>query len=315
MSKLGILHNEFSITYKRNFELKTFKITILVLFSAACSAPAKTNRTHQSAKSFYRRLCILALCCLCMSISAQQTPAPDATAQANQQKARAVLDRMIQALGGPAYMNLQNAESTGRSGAFYHGRSEASTEYRRFWQWPDKERVELTKQRDVVELTIGDQMYEITFRGSRVIDPTKNYDNQVYLERRKHALENIVRQWLNEPGIALFDEGTALTENHSVERITIINSKNDAVTLSVDTDTHLPIKKSFVIHDPQGYRDEIAEIYDNWKMIQGVNTPYNTLVTRNGELMRQYFLNTITYNTSMPASLFDPGAPFNPGKK
>jgi hypothetical protein len=38
MSKLGILHNEFSITYRRNFELKTFKITILVLFSAACEA-------------------------------------------------------------------------------------------------------------------------------------------------------------------------------------------------------------------------------------------------------------------------------------
>lgn len=250
-----------------------------------------------------------------MALPAQQTPSPDASAQANQQKARAVLDRMIQALGGPAYMNLQNSESTGRSGAFYHGRSEASTEYRRFWQWPDKERVELTKQHDVIELTIGDQMYELTFRGSRTIDPSRNYDSQVYLERRKHALENIIRQWLNEPGIALFDEGTALTENHSVERITIINAKNDAVTLSVDTDSHLPIKKTFVIHDPQGYRDEIAEIYDNWKMIQGVNTPYNVLVTRNDELMRQYFLNTISYNTSMSASLFDPGAPFNPGKK
>lgn len=267
---------------------------------------------NSRAKTFIQ---ILAICCLCMAMPAQQTSSPDNSAQANQQKARAVLNRMIQALGGQAYMNLQNSESTGRSGAFYHGRSEASTEYRRFWQWPDKERVELTKQRDVVELTIGDQMYEITFRGSRTIDPKKNYDSQVYIERRMHALEVIIRQWLNEPGIALFDEGTALTENHSVEQITIINAKNDAVTLSVDTDSHLPIKKTFVIHDPQGYRDEIGEIYDNWKMIQGVNTPYNTLVTRNGELMRQYFLNTISYNTQMQSSIFDPGSRFDVTKK
>jgi hypothetical protein len=70
-----------------------------------------------------------------------------------------------------------------------------------------------------------------------------------------------------------------------------------------------------VIRDPQGYRDEIAEIYDNWKLIQGINTPYNVLVTRNGELQRQYFLNTISYNVPMQASLFQPGSTFNVQKK
>lgn len=258
---------------------------------------------------------ILTMCCLCMGLAALQTPSSDNSGQANQQKARAVLDQMIQTLGGQAYLTLQDSESTGRSGRFYHERSEASTEYRRFWQWPDKERVELTKQHDIVQLTIGNEMYEITFRGSRLIDLKKDYDAQVYLERRHHALDVILRQWLNEPGIALFDEGPGLTENHSIERITIINSKNDAVTLSVDTISHLPVKKTFVIRDPQGYRDEIGELYDNWKMIQGINTPYNTLVTRNGELMRQYFLSSITYNNHLQSSLFDPGITFNPAKK
>jgi hypothetical protein len=258
-----------------------------------------------------------ALCLLCIGLSAQQTPStsPDASAQSNQQKARATLDRMIQALGGQAYLNLQDAESEGRSGRFYHERSEGSTEFHRFWQWPDKERVELTKQRDVVQLTVGDEIYEITFRGSRLVDPKKDYDTQVYLERRHHALEIILRQWLNEPGTALFDEGAALAENHSVERITIINAKNDAVSLSVDTDTHLPVKKTFVIRDQQGYRDEIGEVYDNWKMIQGVNTPYNTLVTRNGEVQRQYFLSSVTYNNHLQSSLFQPGNLFDLKKK
>src|SRR5215472_9415441 len=253
--------------------------------------------------------------CLCISLSAQQSPSPDVNAQSNQQKARAVLDRMIQALGGQAYLNLQDGQYEGRSGRFYHERSESSTVFWRFWQWPDKERVELTKQRDVVQLTVGDKIYEVTFRGTRLIDPTKDYDTQVYLERRRHALDIILRQWLNQPGTALFDEGPSLTENHSVERITIINSRNDAVTLAVDTDTHLPVKKSFVIRDPQGYRDEIGEVYDNWKMVQGVNTPFNTLVTRNGELSRQYFLTSASYNNHPQSSLFEPGANFDIKKK
>ncbi len=239
----------------------------------------------------------------------------DKTAQANQQKARAVLDRMIQALGGDAYLNLQDSESDGRYGRFYHGRSEASNVFHRFWEWPDKERLELTKQRDIVELTVGDQMYEITFRGSRLIDPAKDYESQVYLARQHHTLEIILRQWLKQPGIALFDEGAALAENHSVENISIITATNDAVTLSVDTDTHLPVKKTFVIRDPQGYRDEIGEVFDNWKMVQGVNTPYNTLVTRNGELSRQYFLESIVYNARLQSSLFQPGSAFNIKKR
>jgi len=253
---------------------------------------------------------------LCASVATQQQPSSSAqSGQSNQQKARAFIDRMIQAMGGPAYLNLQDGEFEGRYGVFYHERSEGSEVFHRFWQWPDKDRVELTKQRDVVSLVVGDQMYEITFRGSRRIDPAQDYNARVSLERRKHAMEIILRQWLNAPGTALFDEGPNLTENHSVERITIINSQDDAVTISIDTDSHLPVKKSFVIKDPQGYRDEIGEVYDNWKMIQGVNTPYNTLVTRNGELRAQYFLSSASYNLHLQSSLFEPGTKFDIKKK
>jgi hypothetical protein len=264
---------------------------------------------------------LLAVCCwvsLCLrggNLSAQQTSSANATAQANQQKARAVLNQMVQALGGQAYLTLQNSESAGRYGRFYHDRPEASIEYHRFWAWPDKERMELTKQRDVVELTVDDHMWEITFRGSRVIDPQKDYDSQVYLARAHHSLDMVVREWLNQPGVALFDEGAALAENHSVERVSIITAQNDAVSLSIDTETHLPVKKTFVIRDQQGYRDEIGEVYDNWKMIQGVNTPYNILVTRNDELSRQYFLSDMTYNIALPNGIFEPGKLFNYKKK
>jgi hypothetical protein len=135
--------------------------------------------------------------------------------------------------------------------------------------------------------------------------------------RRHYALEIVLRQWLNDPGTALFYEGPTLSENHSVERVTIMTSKSESVTLLIDSSSHLPVKKTFIIRDPQTRdRDAIDEIYDNWKKIDGVNTPYNTLVTYNGDLYRQYYVNTITFNSHLADSLFaTPKLDFNRNKK
>src|SRR5215472_1234333 len=146
----------------------------------------------QALSRFWIRSAVFMLCVLA---AAQQPPSTSSrqSAQTNQQKARAFLDQMIQALGGPAYMNLQDGEFEGRSGRFYHEKSEGSTVFHRFWQWPDKDRIEFTKQRDIVQLILGDEIYEITFRGTRIIDPKKDYDFQMLLERRHRTLEIILR--------------------------------------------------------------------------------------------------------------------------
>jgi hypothetical protein len=244
---------------------------------------------------------------LCASTAFAQANPSSAEARANQQKARAVIDRMIRALGGEAYLSLRDFEAEGRVGRFSRGTSEGATLVWRFWRWPDKERSEYTRQRDVVLLFDGNAAYEITFRGTRVLDATREPELFLKLERRRHALEIVLRQWLDRPGTVFFDEGPSLTENHSTERITIINADSDAVTLAVDTETHLPVKKTFISREPQTRnRNEVAEVYDNWKVIQGIATPYNTLVLRNGDLIAQEFLGTIAYNRNLPDSLFSP---------
>lgn len=274
-----------------------------VILRKSSYSDGPVHRTKKQNMRIFRAF----LFCVILAVRPAALPAQD-EAQANQKKARAVIDQMIQAMGGQKYLTLQDSQLEGRTGRFYHGSSEGGSQYWRFWQWPDKERLEFTKQRDVVRLTLGDKMYEVTFRGVRIIDPQKEGDARLYLEGRHHAMEVILREWLNEPGTALFDEGQALAENHSVEQVTVINAKNDSVTISVDTDTHLPVKKTFILRDPQTRdRDEIAEVYDNWKMVQGINTPYNTLVMKNGDLYRQYFVSNMSYNNNLNGALFNPG--------
>jgi hypothetical protein len=65
---------------------------------------------------------IVALICLCVaSLYGQQDPAAKpADAQTNQQKARALVDQMIQALGGQAYLTVQDYYAEGRSGSFHN---------------------------------------------------------------------------------------------------------------------------------------------------------------------------------------------------
>src|SRR5690348_313330 len=78
-------------------------------------------------------------------------------AQRNQQKARTWLDQMIQALGGQAYLTLQDSFTHGRYGRFHNEREVGEAIFYRYWKWPDLERNELTEQRDVVELYLGDK--------------------------------------------------------------------------------------------------------------------------------------------------------------
>ena len=101
---------------------------------------------------------MFALLCLCMaSLAAQETPVPkpQTSAQTNQQKARAVVDQMIAALGGQAYLNVQDYYAEGRSGSFHNESLVSWSLFYRYWKSPDKDRYEITKERDIVELYVG----------------------------------------------------------------------------------------------------------------------------------------------------------------
>src|SRR5579864_2456348 len=178
---------------------------------------------------------ILLVVCLCAaSLYGQQTPSgtqPVVTELSNQQKARAVIDQMIQALGGQAYLTVQDYYAEGRSGSFHNETLSGYGLYYRFWKWPDKDRIELTKERDIVQLYLGDLAYEITYRGIHPLDPQKDEKLRQALLRRHYTLEVVLRQWLKEPGILLLDEGPGISEGHLAEKITIVNAKNESVTL------------------------------------------------------------------------------------
>jgi len=228
-------------------------------------------------------------------------------------QAKALINQAIQALGGEAYLNVKDTAQEGRAYSFYHGQSNSTGAlYWRYTKFPDRERVEVTKKRDVVYVYNGDQGYEITYKGTAAQDPTGMAD---YLRRREYSLDWVLRRWLNEPGVALFYDGPAIAEQKQAEQVTIMNARNEAVTLFIDPATHLPIKKSFSWRDPKDKQRNIEEeVYDNYRLVQGIMTPYSVTRFYNGDMASQRFLNSIRYNQNVSDSLFAASVSYDPNR-
>ena len=169
-----------------------------------------------------------------------------------------------------------------------------------FTEFPDKERVELTKERDIAELYVGNKGYEITYKGAH---PIEQKDLDDYLRRRRFSLDTVLRTWVNDPGVVLLYEGIAIAAQHPAQQVTLINAQNESVTLYFDADTHLPVKKSFSWRDPVDRQKNLEEeVYENYRPVSGIMAPYNVTRYFNGDMASQRFLNSVTINQGL-----DPG--------
>jgi hypothetical protein len=248
-----------------------------------------------------------------------QTSQPDQSPQAvsvdqeNAHKAKALLDQMIQALGGQAYLNVQDVTQEGRTYSFHMGQPEGvGVVFWRFYQYPDKDRIELTKKRDVIYVYNGEKGYEITYKGTRADDPKTVADT---VRRRQYALDQVIRRWINEPGIALFYEGATVAAQKDVQKVTIMDVQNQAVTLFIDSNTHLPVKKTYSWRDPTDkLRNTEDEVYDNYRLVQGIMTPHDVTRFYNGDMANQRFLTSVTYNKGLSDSLFSAQVNYDPNK-
>lgn len=237
----------------------------------------------------------------------------DKEALQNSDKAKAIIQEGIKALGGETWLTIRDIEQQGRTYGFHHGTpTGGGGVFWRFTEYPDKDRVEFTKERDIAQVFVADKGYEITYKGPH---PIEQKDLDDYLRRRKYSLERVLRTWVNDPSVVLLFEGNAIAAQHPAVQVTLVNAQNESVSLYFDTDSRLPIKKSFEWRDPIDKQKNLEEeVYENYRQISGIMTPYNVTRYFNGDMSNQRFLNLVTINQGLDPTMFDPNSGYNPNK-
>lgn len=251
-------------------------------------------------------LILLSVVLIASTAVSQTNPIAQSQDESNAGKAKALLDQMVKALGGQAYLDAKDGTSQGRDFVLHNDQVSGGGYYWRFWKKPEKLRLELSKKRDIVEIYNGDEGHENTYKGLQAQDP-KIMEN--YLRARRHSLRTVIEKWMNATGAAYFYGGQTIADQKLSDQVTIFDADNDSVILYLDVNTHLPIKKSFSWRNPADQlRDVQEDTYDNYHEIQGIMTPYNVTQYRNGAMTSQDFMNKASYNQGLPDSLFVAGS-------
>jgi hypothetical protein len=249
------------------------------------------------------------LACAAMAQSAPVTKAaPTVTnpADASAQKAKDILQQSIRALGGEAYLAIKDVKQQGRGYGFDRtGASQGvGVPFVRSYAYYDRERYDFFRDGAWVIIHTGEKGYETTYHGTREQDPEEVND---YLRRKQFTLERVLKSWVSDPKTAFFYEGETIAETKRAHQIVLMNPENQAVTLYIDMKTMLPVKKTYTWRNVE-MREmwEESEMYDNYRLVQGVQTPFLLTGTRNNKMYSQRFLNTVIYNNNFPDSLFTP---------
>ena len=235
---------------------------------------------------------------------------PEKMEDPGSQKARQLLDQMIAALGGQAWLNYKTLSQEGRIYAFFHGTPTSSgILFWRFYEYPGKERREMTKQRDVVYIYSGDKGYEKTYKGT-ASEEDKN--TREFARRQQHSLPVVIREWLRDPKTVLFYVGQSVADQQLVDVVSILNKDNDELSIGIDINSHLPINTRYSWRDPDKYKVEDETIYGNYRTIQGIATPFTVTTKRDGEITGQMFITHTQYNDTYQPGFFDATITYDP---
>jgi len=236
-----------------------------------------------------------------------------------EQLGRKLLDEMVEALGGQAWLDRKDMQVSGRAAAFFQGQPNLNiVEYTGWRQFPDathpaaerlgfltdKSVILPGKKIDVVQIWTADNGFEVTYKGRTTLPKEQVED---YERRRNHSIESIVNDWLKAPGVMVIAEGTDMLNRRMVDKVTVLSANNDAVTIDLDSTTHLPMRRKFEWRN-QTFKDldEDVEEYSDYHTIQGLPTPFTMTRYHNGEIAGQRFLTKVQYNQGLSPDLFNP---------
>jgi hypothetical protein len=92
-------------------------------------------------------------------------------------------------------------------------------------------------------------------------------------------------------------------------QVSLLNKDNLSATLFIDTETFLPVQKQYQWRDEQDKLQlEEQDLYDEYRPVQGIMTPFKLTRLKQGEVISQRFIKTVEYNVGLGNAMFNPPA-------
>ena len=277
------------------------------------------------------RLIFRAMACMILVLGLAWTCGKPATAGPAQEmlpeqsaaKARQLLQQVIAALGGQAYLNVRDTQCDGRTAQFgTAGTLTGFTLFRDLWLLPDKNRVEyFTKgEHTIAGFLMGADDLLITHGGAMITiysseggwtldkagvsdepeDVIKSFNDQL-----KTGMNNMLRKRMNERGVEVQYGGTDLIDLKEAEWIEFTDSDHRNMRLAIDKYTHLPLRWVVSARDPETrVTTENITSYTQYMALGGVRTPLSIELSRNDRKLTQTFLSECKYNSELAPDLF-----------
>ena len=232
--------------------------------------------------------------------SAQSAPA--VRAAIIDPKAQELLDKVIQALGGPAFLHFKTLTTHGRAFSITNEETTGLASYDSFVEYPDKRRFSYGKKKPVILINNGDSAWELDRYGV-ILQPPEQVRRWKITNR--YSLENLLRLRIREPGILIQMGGVDFVDNLPARVVEIVDASQVHIKLYVNRVSLRPVRVTYQVLNPQSQeQDEYADDYSDYQVIQGIATPMHIGRFVNDERVAEIFRSSARYDESYPPSYF-----------
>lgn len=217
-------------------------------------------------------------------------------------KAQDILDKTIQALGGPAFLGFKRLTTVGRSFTIEDEKTAGLAPFESYVEYPDKRRLSYGKKVPVVLINNGERGWEV----DRLGKTTQKRDQLLRWQLSvRYGLENLLRLRIHEPGMLIQESGTDFIDQFPARVVTMIDARQVEVKLYLNKATYLPVRIQYRVRNPRDDDwDEYADVYADYRTSQGIQTPMHITRFVNDERISETFRNTAKYDEDYPPSYF-----------
>ncbi len=219
-------------------------------------------------------------------------------------KARDLLKKAVEAMGGEAYLKIQDVHRTGKFYQFSKEDLRGAVPFQSFDKFPLKQRFEMGKKGEITNINDGDSGWKVEYK---VVKNQSPEEIRLYKAGLQHSLENILRERVNEPGMKFRYLGKSRMDLGEVECVQLIDKDNDRVKIYLNASNFLPAKMEF--KSPgfgKRWPTDDERVFYNYHEVQNVKIPFSSVRFSNGYKASEFHLSEVKLNQGLPDALFTP---------